>query len=118
NWILLPLFGYWIAAVTTLISYGFLCVTQALASRRYIRWPFPWQTALRSLSAGGLMGLVIFGFVNEVTLPPLWIVGLATPLGVLIYGCCILFSGEISPQERHSMELQRRRWLAHIWARS
>jgi O-antigen/teichoic acid export membrane protein len=118
NWILLPLFDYRIAAVTTLISYVLLCVTQALASRRYIHWPFPWQTAIRSLSAAGLMGLIIFWFVNGVSLPPLWTVCLAIPAGILIYSCCIWISDEISSVERQALQLHGRRWLAQKLARS
>jgi O-antigen/teichoic acid export membrane protein len=118
NWFLLPLFDYRIAAVTTLISYVVLCMIQAVASRQYFNWPFPWQTGVRSLSASGLMGLLILWFVNAASLPPLWIVGIAIPSGILIYACCIWILGEVSSVERRTLELQGRRWLAQILARS
>jgi O-antigen/teichoic acid export membrane protein len=118
NWFLLPLFDYRIAAVTTLISYIFLCVTQALASRRYIHWPFPWQTVIRSLSAAALMGVVIYWFVNAVSFPPLWTALVAVPAGVLIYSCCIWIFGEISSVERQALGIHGRRWLAQKLERS
>jgi O-antigen/teichoic acid export membrane protein len=112
NWWLLPLFGYKIAAVNTLVSYFFLCLGQAWASSQDFRWEFPWATALRSGLAAGVMFSVLFFLINTFNLQPLWTLCLAVPLGMAIYGFGIWASGEISSGERQALELSFRRRFA------
>jgi len=113
NWWLLPVFGYKIAAVNTLICYVILCLAMAAASRRHFRWEFPWLTALRSLLSAGVMLSGLFFLVNTVNMSPFWTLCTAVPVGMLIYGLSIWVSGEISPAERKAVEASLRRRFAH-----
>lgn len=111
NWWLLPLYGYQIAAVTTLISYVFLAVVQAVASRRYVQWAFPWATTVRSLCAAGLMGSGIVLVTHSMNLQPLWQLCVAVPLGGLLYGVSLWACGELSAAELAVLQSGGRRWL-------
>lgn len=112
NWLLLPLVGYEIAAVNTLICYLFLCLTMATASRRHLRWEFPWLAALRSLLSAGVMLSGLFFLVNTVNMSPLWTLCTAIPVGMLVYGLSIWVLGEISSAECKAVGISLRRRFA------
>jgi O-antigen/teichoic acid export membrane protein len=114
NWWLLPLLGYKIAAVNTLICYMFLCIGIASTSRRYFRWPFPWKTAMRSLLAASVIFGGIYLLTRETDFSPPWILALAVPIGMLAYGLSLWGLGEISPAEFKTLEESGRRYLTHL----
>ncbi len=60
--ILVPLFGYTAAAISTLIGYSTLFVLQTIASRPYLTWRFPFRTLRNVTIASAVMGLAIWGF--------------------------------------------------------
>jgi O-antigen/teichoic acid export membrane protein len=97
---LLPIFGYQIAAVTTLVSYLILCGLLAVASRHHLHWPFPWATAMRSLVAAGVMGSGLIVLLRQTALSPLGTLGLGVPIGIILYGVTIWACGEMAPAER------------------
>jgi O-antigen/teichoic acid export membrane protein len=100
NWFLLPFYGYKIAAITTLFCYLLLCIIQALVSRRFLRWHFPWRTAGYSVGAATAMYVGVWGLMRIGHLPSLGILALSVPFGILIYGFSIWISGEMSLKER------------------
>jgi O-antigen/teichoic acid export membrane protein len=112
NWWLLPVFGYMIAAVNTLICYILLCFGQAWTANKYFHWAFPWSTALRSVLATGIMLGLLFYFIKTIDLQPLWRICLAVPLGIIIYGLGVWVLGEVSSDERKAMALGVRRRFA------
>jgi O-antigen/teichoic acid export membrane protein len=116
NWWLLPLFGYKIAAVNTLICYMFLCIGMASTSRQYFRWSFPWKTAMRSLLAASVIFGGIYLFTRETHFSPFWTLSLAVPVGMLAYGLSLWGLGEISPAELKVVEESGRRFLHHLRA--
>lgn len=61
NLLLVPKFGYPIAAWTTLGSYLLLLVLAWARSRPYMAWRVPWQDLARIVLAGSIMALVIYG---------------------------------------------------------
>jgi len=97
---LLPIFGYQMAAVTTLVSYLVLCGVLAVASQRHLPWPFPWATALRSLVAAGVMGSGLIVLLRQTALSPLGTLSLGVPIGIVLYGVTIWACGEMAPAER------------------
>jgi O-antigen/teichoic acid export membrane protein len=111
NWLTLPLFGYGIAAINTLASYIFLCIALAFASRYYFFWNFPWSTAVRSLLAAGTMFGCVYPFARVSDLPEVWVVSLAIPAGMVIYGLSIWMIGEISSAEWKALNSVARQWL-------
>ena len=111
NWWLLPIYTYQVAAVTTLVCYVLLCITQAFASRQFLLWPFPWTTAGRSMCSAVLMYIGALLLMRTSDLPPIGILIIAVPFSVLIYGIFIWISGEISPKERNTLQEYGRRFF-------
>jgi O-antigen/teichoic acid export membrane protein len=108
NWSLLPLFGYTFAAVNTLISYVFLCLGQAWASRRHFRWPFPWLTALRSGVAATVMIVVISILRDKIDASPIELLCFSIPFGATIYAVSLYAFGEISIAELNIFHLTKK----------
>ena len=100
NYWLLPIWGYQIAAVTTLVSYVILCAMQAAAASYYFRWPFPWASLSRSLIAAAIMSGGLVYFQLRFDFRPIWTLCLAVPSGGLIYGAALCGLGELSTRER------------------
>lgn len=61
NLLLVPVYGYTVAAVTTLIGYILLLALQAYSSRKYLTWKVPLGTLLRIGGAALLMGIAVYG---------------------------------------------------------
>jgi len=94
NLLLVGTYGYRIAAVTTLISYGTTMLVMARWSRRHFPWPFPWASIGRSLLAAGIMAgaLALLGLVTDVS--PTVLLAISVPLGAAIYGGFLVLLGE------------------------
>lgn len=99
NLLLVPRYGYMAAAFVTLVSYILLLVLMIIFSRRYFFWEFPMDSLLRILSASVVMGaaILLVGPANSVQ-------GIGELLGrigigIIIYICAILLSGEIRQSE-------------------
>jgi O-antigen/teichoic acid export membrane protein len=108
NWWLLPSFGYTVAAVNTVISYFVLCAGQAFTSTQHYRWPFPWATAIRSGLAAAIMYGCVILLKSALNLPPLALLCLTIPAGVLVYGLGIWGLGEVSLAELATVDLRAR----------
>ncbi len=101
NILLVPVYGYAVAAVTTLVGYSLLLILQAHASRKYLTWKLPLGTVLRVGGAALLMGVVLYGanmldVGNTDLIPTLGKIA----LGVSVYAVALLAFGEITAEEK------------------
>jgi O-antigen/teichoic acid export membrane protein len=101
NILLVPVYGYAVAAVTTLGGYTLLLVLQAHASRDYLTWKLPLGTLFRVGGAGLLMGAAVFGanaldVGNTDLIPTLGKIA----LGASVYAAALWAFGEITAEEK------------------
>ncbi|GMV32616.1 MAG: hypothetical protein DYG85_03145 [Chloroflexi bacterium CFX1] len=101
NILLVPVYGYAVAAVTTLVGYSLLLILQAHASRKYLTWKLPLGTVLRVGGAALLMGVVLYGanmldVGNTDLIPTLGKIA----LGASVYAVALLAFGEITAEEK------------------
>jgi O-antigen/teichoic acid export membrane protein len=113
NLLLVPVYGYTVAAVTTLIGYILLLALQAYSSRKYLTWKVPLGTLLRIGGAALLMGIAVYGtnaldLGNTDFIPTLGKIA----LGTLIYTGALWVFGEITVSEK---EMAKRYFLKLIW---
>lgn len=104
NLLLVPKYGYTIAAVTTLMGYVLLLALQAHASRTYLTWKIPMETVSRVFMAVALMGagLYLMNLLDASLEITVWRVILKVAFGVLIYFSALWFFGEITNEEKHT----------------
>lgn len=101
NILLVPVYGYAVAAVTTLVGYALLLVLQAHASRKYLTWKLPLGTVFRVGGAALLMGAALYGanaldVGNTDLIPTLAKIA----LGAFVYAGALLAFGEITSDEK------------------
>ena len=101
NLLLVPVYGYTVAAVTTLIGYILLLALQAYSSLKYLTWKVPLETLLRIGGAALLMGIAVYGtnaldLGNTDLIPTLGKIA----LGTLIYTGALWVFGEITVSEK------------------
>lgn len=101
NILLVPLYGYVVAAVTTLIGYSLLLILQAHASRKYLTWRLPVGTLFRVGGAALLMGAVVYAANaldawNSELIPTLCKI----TLGASVYTATLWTFGEITAEEK------------------
>jgi O-antigen/teichoic acid export membrane protein len=94
NLLLVGTFGYRIAAVTTVISYGTALAVMARWSRRNFPWPFPWASVGRAVLAAGIMAGVLGILLAVTDLRPIVLLAISLPLGMTVYGGALLVLGE------------------------
>lgn len=110
--LLVPRFGYTASAICTLIGYTALLFLQALASRQYLAWRFPFGTLRNAIAASVVMGLAAWGIYrmagtgSKVSLAYLF---LSIAVAVPLYGVCLWWLGEIDEREK--------RTAVALWAR-
>jgi O-antigen/teichoic acid export membrane protein len=90
-----PRYGFVAAGVTTLVAYIIACVAIVVVSRRYLRWQFPWRSALRIAVSVTVMAVPVLGIAHAAPLPIAIRVACATAVGVVTYGILLIVSGEV-----------------------
>jgi O-antigen/teichoic acid export membrane protein len=103
--LLVPRFGYAAAAISTLIGYTVLFVLQALASRPYLTWRFPFSTLRNVVVASVLMGLAawgIYGISGDGRKGSPAYLFLSIIVAVFIYVVCLWWLGEVKEKEKHA----------------
>lgn len=88
NLVLIPSFGLPGAAFATFAAYFVCCILMMVFGNRYLRWRFPWSTALKAICASILMTIVI-NSIPEFGWGWLFLLGKIT-LGFTVYLGCIL----------------------------
>lgn len=107
-----PIFGYTVAAITTLIGYSVLLFLHTLASRPHLTWNFPFKTLLNSLTASGVMGIVVFWvyhFSAEDGSNSTLFLSASILIAVPVYFAALWLFGEIRQKEKDFiMQLAKR----------
>ena len=113
NFLLVPLFGYVAAGLTTLVCYAGLVVLHARDSKPYFTWHFPWATAARASAATLVMGLVtaaVYGLSGGGLLHlSLDRLALSIAVAVPTYSVVLLALGEASSEEQAAAKRMLRR---------
>ena len=104
NFLLVPRYGYMAAAVTTLVSYGFLLTTMIIVSRKYFIWEFPGKSLVRVTLASAIMGGAVYFFDNSLNFAPVVNLIINIPLGVGVYLSLLFLLGEIQPNEKQVLK--------------
>jgi len=96
NIIFIPKYGYFAAAVTTLVSYSFLLLLMILLSRRFFIWKFPFRSLMNVIFASSIMGIIVyyFGHRLETSLMVKLFSGIA--LGISVYFFILMLIKELS----------------------
>jgi O-antigen/teichoic acid export membrane protein len=101
--LLVPRFGYRVAAISTLIGYTVLFIMMTLGSRPYLTWRFPFRTLRNVIIASGLMGLVAWGTYrmsgNHSRVSPAYFF-ISIIVGALTYIVCLWLLGEVKKNEK------------------
>jgi O-antigen/teichoic acid export membrane protein len=105
NIVFIPRYGFIAAGVTTLLAYTIVSVAILAVSRRYLRWQFPWRSALRIALSAAVMALPVLGFARATALPLAVRVACATGAGLITYGVLLLVSGEVKLGEIRRLRL-------------
>lgn len=93
NILLIPLFGFMAAALTTLLGYIVLLALQVHTARPYLRWSFPFRTLRNSAISAALMAIVVVGVErlsrSEPLMNPLMLI-VGVILGIVSYSAMLL----------------------------
>ena len=104
NFLFVPRYGYFAAAVTTLVSYAFLLFLMIILSRRFFVWKFPLKSLIKVTCASTIMGIVVYYVGNCLFHFTLLNFILTTSLGGLLYlGLLFLFQ-EFNEKERQAVK--------------
>jgi len=107
NFIFIPKYGYFAAAVTTLVSYAFLLFFMTILSRRFFVWKFPLKSLIKVICASTIMGIVVYYVGNNLTVsvPINLISGIC--IGALVYFLMLLLLGEFLEEEIQALRAIR-----------
>ncbi|HBY58150.1 MAG TPA: hypothetical protein DEG96_09920 [Candidatus Atribacteria bacterium] len=85
NFLLIPMYGYMAAAVTTFISSAVGFLFGIFVSRKFFIWKFPFKTLVKVACASIVMGAAIYPLGNNLTSSPLINLCVSIPAGVGVY---------------------------------
>jgi len=101
NFLFIPQYGYYAAAVTTLISYAVLLFLMVVFSRRFFIWKFPFKTLSNVIFASVIMGIVVYNINNFFTSSYLIKLISGICIGTIVYFFILLIIKEFSKKEIH-----------------
>lgn len=99
NFIYIPKYGYFAAAVTTFISYIVLFMFTVFFSRKFFVWKFPFKTLFNTCIAAILMGFLIFYFNKIINIYAVVKITILISIGTLIYISSLLLLKELTNSE-------------------
>ncbi len=99
NVLFIPAYGYFAAAITTLVSYMVHLLLTIRFSRRVFAWDFPWRSLANTAVASGAMAIVVYLGASATGLAPVVELILCTLAGMAIYCVALLMLREFSPHE-------------------
>ena len=99
NFLFIPRYGYFAAAITTLISYAFLLFLMIILSRRIFVWKFPLKSLVKVTCGSAIMGIIVY-YVGD-SLTSLVLVNLISGIciGAAVYFLILLLLKEFSQEE-------------------
>mgnify|MGYP001033400402 CR=1 FL=1 len=103
NILFIPSYGYFAAAVTTLISYAFLLFLMIILSRRFFVWKFPFRSLIKVIGASGVMGIFVYYVGNNLTSSVAINLILAIFIGLLVYFLMLFLLREFSQSGIHEL---------------
>jgi O-antigen/teichoic acid export membrane protein len=111
NFSFIPKYGYFAAAITTLISYSFLLFLMVIFSRRFFVWKFPFKSLVKVICASGIMGMAVY-FVSN-SLSSSVVVNLISGVcsGIVLYFLILLLLREFSKEELQFIHLLKQKVL-------
>jgi len=104
NFLFVPRYGYFAAAVTTLVSYAFLLFLMIILSRRFFVWKFPFKSLVKVSCASAIMGIVVYYVGNCLLHFTLLNFILTISLGGLLYLGLLLLFQEFHEKERQAVK--------------
>ncbi len=111
NYLLIPLYGFAAAALTTLICYGLLMFAVLRMSRRLLAWSFPLGSVLRATFAAAVMGGLVH-LTSNVLLSGDWLgVALGVVVGAVSYLLCLVIVRELRKEEVEKLTALIRKWM-------
>lgn len=99
NFLLVPVYGYMAAALTTLVSYAFLLLLMVIASRRFFVWNFPIKSFGKIFCASILMGVVVYSISNTLSSSNLINLISGVLVGIVVYVIILLIMRELKNEE-------------------
>lgn len=112
NFLFIPRYGYFAAAITTLISYAFLLFLMITLSQRFLVWQFPFKTLARVICASIVVGVVVYYVGNSLTSWNWLNLILGVLLGVLVYSTMLFLLREFQPEEKEAVKQVLKKYLA------
>jgi len=104
NFIYIPKYGYFAAAVTTLVSYAFLLFLMVVLSRRLYVWKFPFKSLIKVTLASAIMGIVVYFICNSLTCSTLISLICGIFIGVIIYFILLVLFREFRSKEKETIK--------------
>jgi len=104
NFIFIPRYGYFAAAITTLISYSFLLFLMIIFSRRFFIWKFPFKSLIKVALAAAIMGVVVYYVSNSLAFSVLIKLVLSILLGIFIYFLLLFLLQEFQASEKNEIK--------------
>jgi len=111
NVLLIPVYGYMAAAITTLVAYTADLALRIGFAKRFFTWEFPFKSLGKAACASAIMGAVVYPIGTSLTASPLINLTVGIPLGVLIYVVSLFLVREIQPNEKQVMKQLLMRYL-------
>lgn len=111
NFLFIPRYGYFAAAITTLISYAFLLFLMIILSRRFFIWEFPFKTLGKVMCASAIMGIVVYYMSNSLLYLVLINLFLGILIGTAVYFLILLLLKEFSQEEIQLLHLLKQKVL-------
>jgi len=104
NFLFIPRYGYFAAAVTTLGSYAFLLFLMITLSRRFFTWKFPFKSLVRVVCASGVMGIIVYYVADNLTYSVFINLICGVFFGGFIYFLLLFLFREFYPQEKQQIK--------------
>lgn len=99
NLLFVPRYGYFAAAITTLVSYAVHLTVTVRLSRRVFVWSFPIRSLVNVAVASVIMGGAVYAVGYAIALSPAGVLLVCAGAGAASYALVLLLLGEFSSQE-------------------
>jgi len=113
NFLFVPKYGYFAAAITTLVSYAFLLFLVIVFSLHLFPWQFPFRSLAKVTIASAIMGIAVYFIGGRSTSSDLLNVFLGVCSGVLVYSTMLFLLREFQPNEKEAMKQVLKRCLPY-----
>ena len=97
NMLLVPVFGYMTAAVTTFLGFLVYFLLARFGTRKYDQWHLPFNTFAKIGGSAGVMGLVLFAVKKVLPFNVITLI-VMVGIGVIVYGITLSLTGEITDE--------------------